>query len=81
VYGKTLASSHRQIGRESLPVPNAFGLRTIAWSRSLTPERAEQLGVERCESVDDVFRQRHRHAASRARTDTRKLVTGPGSRS
>src|ERR1019366_2627954 len=34
-----------QIGREMIPRAKGFGLRVIAWSRSLTPERAEELGV------------------------------------
>jgi D-3-phosphoglycerate dehydrogenase len=34
-----------QIGREMVPRARGFGLRVIAWSRSLTPERAEELGV------------------------------------
>jgi D-3-phosphoglycerate dehydrogenase len=58
VYGKTLGVvGTGQIGREVITRAQAFGLRTIAWSRSLTPEKAQQLGVERCACVDDVFRQ------------------------
>ncbi len=33
------------IGLEMVPRAKAFGLRVIAWSRSLTPERAEVLGI------------------------------------
>jgi D-3-phosphoglycerate dehydrogenase len=43
-----------QIGREMIPRARSFGLRVIAWSRSLTPERAEELGVERRPSPVDV---------------------------
>jgi D-3-phosphoglycerate dehydrogenase len=35
-----------QIGREMIPRAKAFGLPVVAWSRSLTPENAKQLGVE-----------------------------------
>ena len=35
-----------QIGSEMIPRAKAFGMSVAAWSRSLTPERARQLGVE-----------------------------------
>ena len=47
VFGKTLGVvGVGQIGREVITRAQAFGLRTIAWSRSLTPEKAQELGVE-----------------------------------
>jgi len=64
-----------QIGREVIVRARAFGLRLIAWSRSLTPALAQQLGVERCDHVDDVFRQADiitLHVA--LKPDTRQLV-------
>ncbi|HVM50023.1 MAG TPA: hydroxyacid dehydrogenase [Candidatus Acidoferrum sp.] len=77
IFGKTLGViGAGQIGREVITRARAFGLRTIAWSRSLTPAKASLLGVERCESVDDVFRQADiitLHVA--LKPDTRKLVT------
>jgi len=77
LFGKTLGViGTGQIGREVINRARAFGLRPIAWSRSLTPEQAGLLGVERCESVDDVFRQADivtLHVA--LKPDTRKLVT------
>ena len=76
IYGQTLGViGTGQIGREVITRAHAFGLRTIAWSRSLTPEKAQQLGVERCDNVDDVFRQADMvtlHLALKA--DTRNLV-------
>ncbi|MDM7460152.1 MAG: 3-phosphoglycerate dehydrogenase family protein [bacterium] len=46
VYGCTLGLiGVGSIGREMVPRAHAFGLRVIAWSRSLTPERAERLGI------------------------------------
>ena len=76
VFGKTLGViGAGQIGREVIRRAQAFGLRTIAWSRSLTPEKAEELGVDRCESVDDVFRQADIVTLHLAlKPDTRKLV-------
>ncbi len=76
VYGKTLGViGTGRIGREVITRAHAFGLRTIAWSRSLTPEKAQQLGVERCDSLDDVFRQADIVTLHLAlKPDTRKLV-------
>src|ERR687890_1708805 len=39
-----------QIGREMVARAHAFGMPVVAWSRSLTEERAAELGVERKES-------------------------------
>ena len=76
IFGKTLGViGTGQIGREVITRAQAFGLRTIAWSRSLTPEKAQELGVERCDSVDDVFRQADIVTLHLAlKPDTRKLV-------
>jgi D-3-phosphoglycerate dehydrogenase len=46
-----------QIGREVATRARAFGMRVIAWSRSLTEELAAELGVERRESLLDVARE------------------------
>jgi D-3-phosphoglycerate dehydrogenase len=43
-----------RIGQEMIPRAKAFGLKVVAWSRSLTPERAQQLGIERKESPIEV---------------------------
>ena len=45
-----------QIGREMIPRARAFGMPVVAWSRSLTLERAESLGIERKESPQEVAR-------------------------
>jgi D-3-phosphoglycerate dehydrogenase len=76
VYGKTLGViGVGQIAREVITRARAFGLRTLAWSRGLTPAKAEELGIERCEQVEDVFRQADivtLHVA--LKPDTRNLV-------
>lgn len=47
IYGSTLGLlGLGQIGREMIKRAHAFGLHVVAWSRSLTPEKAEALGVE-----------------------------------
>jgi D-3-phosphoglycerate dehydrogenase len=76
VFGKTLGVvGIGRVGREVITRARAFGLHTLAWSRSLTPEQAEELGVERCEDLNDIFRRADimtLHVA--LKPDTRKLV-------
>lgn len=45
-----------QIGQEMIRRARAFEMPVVAWSRSLTPERAEELGVEHCATPEDVAR-------------------------
>jgi D-3-phosphoglycerate dehydrogenase / 2-oxoglutarate reductase len=42
------------IGKEMIPRARAFGMPVVAWSRSLTAEKAEHLGVERKSSAAAV---------------------------
>lgn len=57
LYGRTLGLvGTGQIGQEVIRRAQAFGMPVVAWSRSLTDERAEELGVERKESPADVAR-------------------------
>jgi D-3-phosphoglycerate dehydrogenase len=46
-----------KIGAEMIPRARAFGMPVIAWSRSLTPERAGALGIEYKATPDDVARE------------------------
>ncbi len=43
-----------QIGQEMIVRAKAFGMPVAAWSRSLTAEKAEKLGVELCQTPADV---------------------------
>ena len=57
LYGRTLGLvGTGQIGQEVATRARAFGMQVVAWSRSLTDERAAELGVERKESPAEVAR-------------------------
>src|SRR5258708_481258 len=57
LFGRTLGLvGVGKIGQEMIPRARAFGMPVVAWSRSLTPERALELGVERMETPLDVAR-------------------------
>jgi D-3-phosphoglycerate dehydrogenase len=45
-----------KIGQEMIPRAKAFGMPVVAWSRSLTNEKAAELGVERMDTPLDVAR-------------------------
>ena len=58
LFGRTLGLvGVGKIGAEMIPRAQAFGMPVIAWSRSLTPERAAGLGAEYKESPADVARE------------------------
>lgn len=55
LYGRTLGLiGLGKIGQEMIPRARAFGMPVVAWSRSLTPERASELGVEYKETPTEV---------------------------
>ena len=57
LYGRTLGLvGTGQIGREMIARARGFGMPVVAWSRSLTEERAGELGVERAGSPAEVAR-------------------------
>jgi D-3-phosphoglycerate dehydrogenase / 2-oxoglutarate reductase len=76
VFGKTLGViGAGRVGREVISRAQAFGLRVIAWSPSLTPAKAAELNAERCEEVDDIFRRADIVSLHLAlKPETRKLV-------
>ena len=43
-----------RIAQQMLPRAAAFGMPVIAWSRNLTPQRAESLGVGHRQSILDL---------------------------
>src|SRR6266550_1140135 len=57
LFGRTLGLiGVGKIGQEMIPRARAFGMPVVAWSRSLTPERAEAFGIEYKVSPQDVAR-------------------------
>ena len=57
LFGRTLGLvGLGKIGQEMIPRAKAFGMPVVAWSRSLTVEKANELGVERMETPLDVAR-------------------------
>lgn len=58
IFGKTVGVvGTGQIGKEFIRRAQAFGMNVIAWSRSLTQEKADALGVKRSASLQELFPQ------------------------
>jgi D-3-phosphoglycerate dehydrogenase len=76
LYGRTLGLiGVGRIGQEMIPRARAFGMPVVAWSRSLTPERAASLGVEYKESPQEAARAADVLSVHLAlNTDTRSLI-------
>src|SRR6266513_3600595 len=57
LFGRTLGLvGVGKIGHEMIPRARAFGMPVVAWSRSFTAAKAEQLGVEKKETPLEVAR-------------------------
>lgn len=55
IFGCTLGLiGTGQIGQEMISRAHAFGMHVVAWSRSLTAERAEEFGIERVDTPLEV---------------------------
>jgi D-3-phosphoglycerate dehydrogenase len=77
LFGRTLGLvGVGKIGAEMIPRAQAFGMRVVAWSRSLTLERAAELGVEYKASPTDVARDAHIVSVHVALNDDTKAFLG-----
>ena len=76
LYGRTLGVvGLGQIGREIVTRAHALGMKVVAWSRSLTIEQAEAMGVGYCADPIEVARLSDVVSISvAANTDTKNLV-------
>jgi D-3-phosphoglycerate dehydrogenase len=76
LFGRTLGLvGLGKIGQEMIPRARAFGMPVVAWSRSLTVEKANELGVERMETPLDVARGADIVSVHVAlKPDTRRLI-------
>lgn len=55
LWGRTLGViGVGAIGQAVIARARSFGLKVVAWSRSLTPEKAKELGVERAETIPSL---------------------------
>jgi D-3-phosphoglycerate dehydrogenase len=77
LFGKTLGIvGVGQIGTELINRARAFGLKVIGWSRSLTVEKAESLGIEKADTLQELFANSDIvsvHLAQNA--DTKKIIS------
>ncbi len=76
LFGKTLGVvGTGQIGTDLITRAKAFGLNIIAWSRSLTNEKAERLEIEKCKTLEELFSKADIVSIHLAQTaDTKKLI-------
>src|SRR6266849_742151 len=66
-----------KIGQEMIPRAKAFGMPVVAWSRSLTDEKAAELGVERMETPLEVAREADIVSVHVALKPDTRMLTGP----
>jgi D-3-phosphoglycerate dehydrogenase len=77
IYGKTLGVvGVGRVGRELIVRAKAFGMKVVAWSRSLTPEKADELGVLYAKSPVEVASRSDAVSIHLALTEDTKGIVG-----
>ncbi len=77
LFGKTIGIvGLGGIGREVLKRAVGLGLKPIGWSRSLTPERASELGIQRCATLEELASSSDIVSVHLARTPETQHVIG-----
>eukprot|EP00299_Pterocystis_sp_00344_P013661 c6715_g1_i1.p1 GENE.c6715_g1_i1~~c6715_g1_i1.p1 ORF type:complete len:400 (+),score=94.77 c6715_g1_i1:43-1242(+) len=76
LHGRTLGViGLGQIGKEVVTYAQSFGMKVVCWSRSLTTEAADELGVVRCDNILQVAEKSDVVSVHLALTkDTRGLI-------
>ena len=65
-----------QIGTELIYRAQAFGLKVLGWSRSLTEEKAENLGIEKVNTLEELFMNSDIVSVHLAQnSDTKKIIS------
>jgi D-3-phosphoglycerate dehydrogenase len=77
LFGKTIGIvGLGGIGREVLKRAVGIGLKPIGWSRSLTPERATELGIRRCHTLEELAKASDIVTVHLARTPETQHIIG-----
>lgn len=77
LFGKILGiAGVGQIGTELIYRAQAFGLKVLGWSRSLTEEKAENLGIEKVNTLEELFMSSDIVSVHLAQnSDTKKIIS------
>jgi len=77
IFGKTVrVIGSGQIGQEFIKRAKAFGMNVVVWSRSLTKEKADMLGVKKTESLAELIPQCDIVSVHLAlKPETKKIIT------
>jgi len=78
IFGRTLGLiGLGAVARAMVPRARAFGMDVVAWSRSLTPEKARQLGVAIKRSIDEIAAESDVVSVHVALTEETRHLIGP----
>jgi len=77
LYGKTIGVvGTGKIGKQLIKRSKAFGLNIIAWSRSLTQDKADYLEIYKCKDLNELFEKADIVSIHLAQTnETKKIIS------